>query len=331
MNMARMITSAVVAHRHGGPEVLEFGEIEVPEPGPGELRIVQSAVGLNFADVYQRQGAAGPHSTAQFPVVLGSQGAGVVEAIGAGVQGFEIGQPVAYVHPGAYAGARLVPAARTLPLPEGLTLETAAATLLRGMTAEYLLHRLFTVKPGESILVHAAAGGMGQILCAWGRSLGATVIGTVGSEAKRDIALEHGCHHAINYRSEDFVAGVNALTGGEGVAVVYDAVGKDVFLPSLECLRVRGMAINFGTASGDVQAFDLQRLHARSHTVCRPTLRSFIGTTEELQMSAGRFAAAVRRGDVRASVDRRYPLREAARAHAELERRQTTGAAILVP
>ncbi len=326
-----MITSAIVARRHGGPEVLEFAEINVPEPGPGELRIVQSAIGLNFADVYQRQGAAGPHSTTQFPVVLGSQGAGVVEAIGAGVQGFEIDQPVAYVHPGAYAGARLVPAARTLPLPEGLTLETAAATLLRGMTAEYLLHRLFTVKPGDTILVHAAAGGMGQILSAWGRALGAIVIGTVGSQAKHNVALEHGCHHVINYRSEDFATRVNELTCGDGVAVVYDAVGHDVFLPSLNCLRMRGMAINYGTASGDVQAFDLQRLHAKSHTVCRPTLRSFIATPEDLQMSAARFATAVRRGDVQASVDRRYPLREAARAHTELESRQTTGAAILVP
>ncbi|RZJ26765.1 MAG: quinone oxidoreductase [Haliea sp.] len=326
-----MIAAAVVAHRHGGPEVLEFTEIEVAAPGPGELRIVQSAIGLNFADVYQRQGAAGPHSSTQFPVILGSQGAGLVEAIGAGVQGFEVGQPVAYVHPGAYAGARLVPAARTLPLPEGLTLETAAASLLRGMTAEYLLHRLFTVKSGDAILVHAAAGGMGQILCAWGRALGATVIGTVGSDAKRPVALAHGCHHAINYRGEDFAARVNALTDGEGVAVVYDAVGRDVFLPSLDCLRVRGMAINFGTASGDVQAFDLQRLHAKSHTVCRPTLRSFIASPGELRMSAATFASAVRRGDVQARVDRRYPLREAARAHTELESRHTTGAAILVP
>ncbi len=326
-----MKTSAVIAHRHGGPEVLEYSEIDVGEPGPGELRIVQSAIGLNFADIYQRQGAAGPHSTTQFPVVLGSQGAGVVEAIGSGVRGFEIGQPVAYVHPGAYAGARLLPAARTLPLPDGLTLETAAATLLRGMTAEYLLHRLYTVKPGDTLLVHAAAGGMGQILSAWGRALGATVIGTVGSEAKRNVALEHGCHHVIDYRHEDFAAKVNALTHNEGVNVVYDAVGRDVFLPSLECLRVRGMAINFGTASGDVQAFDLQRLHAKSHTVCRPTLRSFVATTGELQLSAATFAAAVRRGDVKAQVDRRYPLREAARAHAELESRQTIGAAILIP
>ena len=329
--MSTLLTPAVIIHRRGGPEVLEFSEIEVADPGPGELRIVQSAIGLNFADVYQRAGAAGPHSTSHFPVVLGSQGAGIVESIGPGVSGFVLGQPVAYVHAGAYAGARLVPAERTLPLPDGLTLETAAATLLRGMTAEYLLHRLFAVKPGDVILVHAAAGGMGQILSAWGRALGATVIGTVGSPAKRAIALAHGCHHVIDYRHENFVARVNELTADEGVAVVYDAVGRDVFLASLDCLRVRGMAINFGTASGNVEAFDLQRLHAKSHSVCRPTLRSFIATTAELRLSAGRFAEAVRRGDLKANVDRRYALRDTAIAHADLESRQTTGAAILIP
>jgi NADPH2:quinone reductase len=326
-----MMTHAVVVHRYGGPEVLEYGEIEVADPGPGELRIAQTAIGLNFADVYQRQGAAGPHSTAQFPAVLGNQGAGLVESIGPGVEGFEVGQPVAYVHPGAYAAMRLLPASRALHLPDGLTLETAAATLLRGMTAEYLLHRLYTVKPGDAILVHAAAGGMGQILCAWARALGATVIGTVGSQAKLAVALANGCHHVLDYSTGDFAAKVNELTDGEGVAVVYDAIGRDAFLPSLDCLRVRGMAINFGTASGDVQAFDLQRLHARSHSVCRPTLRSFVATEAELQMSAGTFAAAVRRGDVPARVDRSYPLSETARAHAELESRKTTGAAILVP
>lgn len=329
--MATVRSPAVLAHRHGGPEVLEFTEIEVPDPAPGELRLVQGAIGLNFADVYQRQGAAGPHGSTQFPVVLGSQGAGVVEAIGAGVEGFRLGQEVAYVHPGAYAGMRCVPAQRVVPLPEGLTVDTAAATLLRGMTAEYLLHRLYAVQPGDRVLVHAAAGGMGQILSAWARALGAEVIGTVGSAAKREVALASGCHHVIDYRQEDFVARVREITAGEGAAVVYDAVGRDVFLPSLDCLRPRGMAINYGTASGDVQAFDLQRLHARSLTVCRPTLRSFISTTAELRHSAETFAATVRSGAVRAEVARRYALRDVQRAHAELEGRRTTGAAILVP
>lgn len=322
---------AVQVRRHGGPEVLQLADVDVPDPGPGELRLVQQAIGLNYADIYQRQGAHGPHQTTALPVILGSQGAGVVESVGAGVPDFVPGQVVAYVHPGAYARVRLVPAARVLPLPDGLSVETAAATLLRGMTAEYLLHRLYAVKPGVQVLVHAAAGGMGQILSAWARALGATVIGTVGSEPKRAVALAAGCHHVIDYRKQDFVAEVNRLTGGDGVHVVYDAVGRDVFFPSLDCLRVRGMIISYGTASGDVQGLDLQRLHARSLIVCRPTLRSFISSPDELRASAATFAAAVRRGDVRAEVQRRYALADVQRAHAELESRQTTGAAILLP
>lgn len=318
-------------HRPGGPEVLQLAQIEVPDPGPGELRVVQQAIGLNYADIYQRQGAHGPHRTEAYPVVLGSQGAGVVEAVGPGVDDFRVGDTVTYLHPGAYARVRLVPAARALHLPDGLDMDTAAGTLLRGMTAEYLLHRLFPVQPGQWLLVHAAAGGMGQILAAWGRSLGATVIGTVGSADKRAVALQAGCHHVVDYRADNFVAAVNDLTGGQGVHVVYDAVGHDVFLPSLDCLRPRGMAINYGTASGDVQAFELQRLHAKSLVVCRPTLRSYTATTDELRQSAATFAAAVRAGHVTARVDRRYALADVARAHADLQGRRTTGAAILVP
>lgn len=327
--MSSISTPAVLIHRNGGPEVLELTELEIPAPGPGELRIVQSAIGVNYADIYQRQGAAGPHETKEFPVVLGSQGAGVVEAIGEGVEGFEIGQEVTYLYPGAYSKVRLVPASRALPVPEGLTLETAAGTLLRGMTAEYLLHRLYPVQPGERVLIHAAAGGMGQILSAWARALGAEVIGTAGSEEKCEIAKACGCHYAINYRTEDFVQRVNEITHGEGVHVVYDAVGRDVFLPSLDCLRPRGMVINYGTASGDVEAFDLQLLHAKSLSVCRPTLRSFTATSEELRMSAETYAAAIRRGDVQATVQHRYPLEDVAQAHADLEGRKTTGAVIL--
>lgn len=329
--MALLPTTAIHIHRHGGPEVLQAVRVDVPDPGPGELRLVQQAIGLNYADIYQRQGAHGPHQTTAFPAVPGSQGAGVVESVGAGVQGFAVGDAVTYLHPGAYAGARLVPAARALPIPEGLTLDTAAGLLLRGMTAEYLLHRLYTVRPGDVLLVHAAAGGMGQILAAWGRALGATVIGTVGSTSKCDVARAAGCHHVIDLGQTDLVAAVARLTDGQGVHVVYDAVGRDVFVPSLDCLRVRGMAINYGTASGDVQAFDLQRLHARSLTVCRPTLRSFTATTAELRQSADTFAAAVRRGDVPAGIQRRYALADVQQAHADLEGRRTTGAALLVP
>jgi len=330
--MSLMRCAAVIARRHGGPEVLEWApDVEVPPPAAGEVRIVQQAIGLNYADVYQRKGAPGPHGSTHFPVVLGSQGAGVIESLGAGVTGFEVGQAVTYIHPGAYAVVRCVPAERVLALANGLTVDTAAATLLRGMTAEYLLHRLFAVKPGDRVLVHAAAGGMGQILSSWARALGAEVIGTVGLPAKRDIALAHGCHHVIDYRQEDFVARVREITSGRGVAVVYDAVGRDVFVRSLDCLQVRGMAINYGTASGDVEAFDLQRLHAKSLTVCRPTLRSFIATRDELVASAARYAEAVRGGAVHAEVNRRYALRDVQRAHAELESRQTTGAALLMP
>ncbi|MFC3678441.1 quinone oxidoreductase family protein [Ferrovibrio xuzhouensis] len=305
--------------------------IDIQEPGPGELRIVQEAIGLNYADIYQRQGAHGPTQTDSFPVILGSQGAGIVESIGPGVSGFSVGQAVTYLMPGAYTTIRNVPAARALPIPDGLNVEQAAGTLLRGMTAEYLLHRLYKVQAGDKILVHAAAGGMGLILSAWGRALGAEVIGTVGSDEKVRVAQDAGCHHVINYRAERFEERVLDLTAGEGVHVVYDAVGKDVFLPSLKCLRVRGMAINYGTASGDVEAFNLQILHAKSHSICRPTLRSFTITTEELRTSAETYAAAVRRGDVKADINRRYKLADVRQAHIDLESRKTVGAAVLLP
>lgn len=326
-----MLATVALIERHGGPEVLTLRQQAVPSPGRGEVRIVQQAIGLNFADIYQRKGAAGPHHSTQFPAVLGSQGSGLIEAVGEGVDEFKVGQAVTYIHPGAYASVRNVPAERCLLVPQGLSMETAAATLLRGMTAEYLLHRLYPVQPGDRVLVHAAAGGMGLILSAWARALGAEVIGTVGSAAKRSLALAHGCHHVIDYRQEDFVDRVQAITSGEGVHVVYDAVGKDVFLPSLDCLRTRGMAINYGTASGDVEGFELQRLHAKSLIVSRPTLRTYIASRQDLLLSARRFAAAVQSGAVKAEVDRRYSLSQVSQAHADLESRSTTGAAILLP
>lgn len=326
-----MTSQAVLAWCHGGPEVLELSEIDVPPPGPGEIRIVQQAIGVNYADIYQRKGAHGPNQTATFPVILGSEGAGIVEAVGADVIDFAVGDAVAYLMPGAYARVRNLPAGRALKLPDGLSIEQAGGTLLRGMTAEYLLHRLYQVRPGDRILVHAAAGGMGQILTAWGRALGAVVIGTVGSEIKASIARDCGCHHVINYRTEDFARRVLELTGGEGVHVVYDAIGKDVFVPSLACLRVRGLAVNFGTASGDVEAFDLQILHPKSLSVCRPTLRSFTITTEELRQSAATYAAAVRRGDVPATISHHYALADIVQAHIDLESRSTAGAIVVTP
>jgi len=325
------ITAAVHIRRHGGPEVLEAASVEVPPPGPGELQIRQSAIGLNFADIYQRRGSHGPHSAPTFPATLGAQGAGVVQAAGDGVTGWRIGQPVAYLHAGAYQVLRNVPAQRAVALPAHIPQELAGANLLRGLTAEYLLHRLHAVRPGEAVLVHAAAGGMGVLLSQWARALGATVIGTVGSASKAEVALAHGCHHVIDYRREDFVARTLDLTGGDGVTVVYDAVGKDVFVPSLQCLRPRGLAVNYGTASGDVESFDLQLLHARSLSVCRPTLRTFVADPAELRQSATTFFDAVRQGHLRLEVGHRYALADVQRAHRELEGRATCGATVLIP
>ncbi|HYP83890.1 quinone oxidoreductase [Variovorax sp.] len=325
-----MKTTAIHMRRHGGPEVLEVVQVDVPPPGPGEVRIRQRAIGLNFADIYQRKGAAGPQAPAVFPVTPGANGAGVIESVGAGVSGLRVGQSVAYVQPGGYQVLRNVHAARVVVLDGAVPVEEAGANLLRGLTAEYLLRRLYAVKAGDFVLVHAAAGGMGVVLAQWARALGATVIGTVGSPQKMAVAEAHGCHHVIDYRQEDFSARTLAITGGEGVAVVYDAVGRDVFLPSLRCLRPRGMAINYGTASGDVEAFDLQLLHARSLTVCRPTLRSFIAEPDELQQAAAALFAVVRAGQVRLDVGSRFGLLDVQRAHRELEGRMTTGAPVLM-
>lgn len=319
-------------HRHGEADVLEPVQVDVPPPAAGEIQVRQTAIGLNFADIYQRRGGHGPHSAnAPFPITPGAQGAGVVQAVGPGVAGFEPGQAVAYLHPGAYQVTRNVPAHRVVALPDWIPEDIAGANLLRGLTAEYLLRRLYVVRPGEAVLVHAAAGGMGLILSQWARALGATVIGTVGAAAKAEVALAHGCHHVIDYRREDFVARTLELTGGVGVGVVYDAVGKDVFLPSLQCLRPRGLAVNYGTASGDVEAFDLQILHAKSLSVCRPTLRSFVADPVELRASAQAFFDAVRDGHVRRGIGQRYPLAEVQRAHRDLESRATTGAPVLIP
>ena len=327
-----MQSPAIHIHRHGGPEVLLHAQVDVPPPATGEVQVRQSAIGLNFADIYQRRGSHGPHAgAAPWPVTLGAQGAGVITAVGEGVIGLQPGQSVAYLQPGAYQVTRNVQADRVVVLPTGMTEEAAGANLLRGLTAEYLLRRLYTVRPGETVLVHAAAGGMGLILSQWARTLGATVIGTVGSPEKVAVARAHGCHHVINYRQDDFVATTLALTGGEGVAVVYDAVGKDVFLPSLQCLRVRGMAISFGTASGDVEAFDLQLLHAKSLSVCRPTLRTFVADPADLRQAAQALFDVVLLGHVRLDIGHRYALADVQRAHHELETRATTGAQVLIP
>ncbi len=326
-----MQTEAIRIHEHGGPEVLRYESVDVGELGATELLVRQAAIGLNFADVYQRKGQSGPHETTSFPVTLGSQGAGIVEAVGNEVTNVRVGARVGYVRPGAYSKIVRIPAARAVELPADFSLEVAAASLLRGLTAQYLLRRLFKIVPGSRMLVHAAAGGMGTILSQWGKALGAEVFGTVGTPAKAEIAFQHNCDHVINYSSEDFVARVGEITRGEGVDVVYDAVGKAVFIPSLACLRPMGMAINYGAASGPVGAFDIQLLHKKSLIVSRPTLRTYIARREDLVASATEFFAAVSSGAVRISINKRYAWTDAQRAHIDLETRQTTGASILLP
>lgn len=326
-----MESIAVQIQRCGGPEVLEITTVNVEPPGPGHVQLRQTAIGLNFSDVYQRRGSHGPHKATSFPLVLGGESAGVIAAIGTGVEGFRTGQKVACLHPGAYQAIRNVPQGSLIELPDHVSEEIAGAMMIRGLTAEYLLRRLYVVKPGDSILVHAAAGGMGLILSQWARSLGAFVVGTVGSDGKRDAALAAGCHHVINYRSEDFVTRTLALTEGKGVSVVYDAVGKDVFVKSLECLRPLGMAINYGTASGDVEGLDLNLLHAKSLIVARPTLRTFISDPTDLKRGSASLFDAMAKGMVTLAVARKYKLQEVRHAHADLESRGTTGAPVLVP
>lgn len=329
--MAADMTRVVRIHQHGGPEVLELETIPRPSPGADEVLIRQTAIGLNFAEVYQRRGEAGPHHHTDFPCVLGSQGAGAVLAVGADVSDVTVGESVGYLHPGSYAVERVVPARRIVKLPDGISPEIAAAWLLRGMTAEYLLHRLYRVTSDDTVLVHAAAGGMGVVLSQWARALGARVIGTVGSAAKAELASDAGCHEVINYTSEDFVARVMELTAGAGVSVVYDAVGRDVFVRSMNCLRPMGWLVSYGAASGPVGAFDLQLLHHKSLIVTRPTLRTYTATTADLRASAATFFAAVAAGHLDVGVSRAYPLADVRQAHEDLEARRTTGASILLP
>ncbi len=288
-------------------------------------------MGLNFADIYQRRGEEGPHMETKFPYVPGAQGAGVVESVGEGVTFVREGDRVALIHPGAYAGVRLVPADRLVKLPEDVSEQVAGATLLRGLTAEYLLNRLYQVKPGVRVLIHAAAGGMGAILVPWARALGAEIIATAGGPEKCEIARKAGAHHVIDYRKDDFVAAVQEITGGEGVHVVYESVGKDTFMGSLDCLRPMGMAINYGTASGQVPPFPLQRLHSRSLIVTRPTLKTWIAARADLDAAAERLFAAARRGDVPLEIGASYALSDVRTAHADLEARRTTGALVLLP
>ena len=324
-----MKTQAIRIHEHGGPSVLRWEEIELPAPAPGEVRVRHTSVGLNFIDVYHRTGL---YPVGALPSGLGLEGAGIVEAVGEDVSEVKPGDRVAYVGGplGAYAAARNIPAARLVLLPESIDEHEAAGMMLRGMTAEYLLHRTYPVKAGETILVHAAAGGVGLLLCQWAHHIGARVIGTVGSEEKAELARVHGCHHPVVYTREDFVARVRELTEGTGVAVVYDSVGKATFMGSLDCLRPRGYMVSFGQSSGKVAPLDIGVLgQQRSLFLTRPSIAAYTATREELTASAKALFEVIAAGAVRIEINQTFALEAAAEAHRALETRQTTGSTVL--
>lgn len=323
-------THAVRIHATGGPEVLRWQTVDLAPPAPGELRVRHTAVGLNFIDTYHRTGLY----PVPLPAVLGSEAAGVVEALGAGVTGFAAGDRVAYATGplGAYAEARNLAAAHVVKLPAAVDDATAAAAMLKGMTAQYLAKRTYAIKPGDTIVVHAAAGGVGLILCQWAKHLGATIIGTVGSEEKATLARAHGCDHIVYYRTEDVAARVREINGGEGVPVVYDSVGKDTFAASLDCLRPRGLLVSFGQSSGALAPFDPRLLAQKgSLFLTRPTLVHYVSTRAELDDTARDLFDVIARGAVRIRVAQTYPLRDAERAHRDLEARKTTGSTLLLP
>jgi NADPH:quinone reductase len=319
---------AIQFSRAGGPEVLETAEVEVPSPAAGQILIRHAAVGLNYIDTYHRSGLY----PLKLPSGLGLEAAGTVEAVGEGVTRFKVGDRVAYNGTmGAYAEAAVVPADRAVKVPDGVNLEIAAAALLKGMTAEFLVRRCFHVKQGDAVLIHAAAGGVGQILVQWCKALGATVIATVGSEAKAAIARDLGADHVIDYSHEDVAAKVGELTGGQGVAVVYDGVGKDTWTASLKSLARRGVMVTFGNASGPVPPFAPLELSAKSLSVTRPRLFDYIATTEELDESAQALFDVLSSGAVKIDIGQTFPLAEARAAHEALEGRRTIGATLLVP
>jgi NADPH2:quinone reductase len=321
---------AIRVHEPGGPEVLRWEDATVGEPGTGEARIRHTAVGLNYVDVYYRTGLYKPPS---YPFTPGSEAAGVVEAVGPGVSDIEPGTRVAYgaAPLGAYSQARLVPADRLVPLPDAIDDRTAAAMTLKGMTAHYLLLRIGKIKHGDTILVHAAAGGVGLIACQWARMLGATVIGTVGTDEKAELARAHGCQHPIVYTREKFVDRVKEITGGKGVRVAYDSVGKDTLLGSLECLQPLGMVALFGQSSGPVPPLDLSLLARGSFSITRPSLFHYVAARPDLLAAARALFDVVLSGAVKIEVRQTYPLSDAARAHRDLESRKTTGSTIMLP
>lgn len=321
---------AVRLDRAGGPEVLEIAVVPIPQPGPGEVLVRHHAIGLNFIDIYQRDGLY----PLTYPTGLGLEAAGIVEAVGEGVTRFAVGDRIAYANgpPGAYAEAHVVHQDRAVCLPDDIGFDTAAAAMLKGMTAEYLVQRVFHVKHSDAILVHAAAGGVGLILCQWAHSLGATVIGTVGSEAKAELAKAHGCDHVILYDREDVAARVREITGGAGVAVVYDSVGAATLDASLSSLRRRGVFVTYGNASGPVPPLEPLRLaRGGSLFMTRPTLFDYVSTPEELDASAEALFAVIRSGAVRIEIGQTFPLDQVRQAHEALAGRRTVGSTLLIP
>ncbi len=317
-------------HEHGGPEVLRVEDLDSGKPGAGEARIRHTAIGLNYIDVYDRTGLY----PGELPCVPGREAAGVITALGRNVRGFRVGDRVAYVHsvPGAYCEVRNVPAARLVKIPKGVADEQAAALMLKGLTAQFLLRRTHRVRRGDTIVVHAAAGGVGSLLTQWAKSLGARVIGVVGSEAKAELARKHGCRHVLLSGRGPLAPEVRRLTRGEGVAVVYDSVGRDTFRDSLDCLRPLGLMVSYGNASGPPPAVDPLELSRRgSLFLTRPTLFNYIGRREELDAAARELFAAVKQGVLRVRIGQRYALADAAQAHRDLEARRTTGSTVLIP
>ena len=323
------MSKAIRIHGYGGPEVLKWEDVPLPEPGPGEALVEHRAVGLNYIDVYFR---TGQYKVPGFPAIIGQEGAGVVTAIGPGVDSVVPGDRVVYAGPiGAYAGTRVIQADRLIRLPDAISFPAAASIMLQGLTAQYLLRRTHKVQAGETILVHAAAGGVGLILCQWARHLGVNVIGVVSTEAKAELALQHGATHVV-VGFETLPADVKRLTGGAMVPVVYDSIGRDTFKTSLECLAPLGLMVTYGSSSGPVPAFEPSLLTAKgSLFITRPSLATYTAKRTDLQAMAADLFAVVANGAVQATVHQTFPLKEAAAAHIMLEARQTTGSTVLIP
>lgn len=321
---------AIRVHKYGGPEALQYDEVQVGAPGQGQVKLKQHAIGVNYIDVYFRTGL---YPQASFPFVPGMEGAGEVIAVGPGVTDLKVGDRVAYANPpGSYATERLIPADRVVKIPDGIDYKVAASMMLQGMTTRYLLKRTYKVGPGTVALFHAAAGGVGLMACQWAKHLGATLIGTAGSEEKCALAKAHGATHVINYKKENFVEKVKEITGGRGCDVVYDSIGKDTYPASLDCLKPLGLFVTFGNASGPIENFNVGLLAQKgSLYMTRPTLMTYTASRADLVETAGDVADVVKKGIVKINVNHAYPLKDAAQAHRDLEARKTTGSIVLMP